>query len=414
MSTTRTEPAERLTPDSAAVRATMVAELEKQGVLRPGPVRDALMALPREVLMPQAYVRRSAPGEEIPRWDLLDWSVPQDRPELLEVLYGGASVLVQHDGEPLLGRARGTRSGASITSMSTVMGLTASLLEELDLRPGQRVLDVGTGAGMTAAVACQVCGDRGVTTLDRDRHLTDAAAVRLADLGFRPGVVCGSGDEGCPSRAPFDRIFVSYAVERVPEALVDHLAPGGRLLAHVTSASPSWPGLAVVERTADGRIAAELRAVEFAHRAGHSMERIWLSKEFRQRIVTEPGAWTQRSMLAPPADTDRGLWLAADHLLGGGLVRDFDAEHLVIGAPGCGSWVRVEPVGHRRWNITTQGPRDIWKELQDLAARWRTAGSPSRYRLHFEPDGGQRVTSACGRLSWSLPTLRPLDKGSAT
>lgn len=161
MSTTHTEPAERLTPAPAAARAAMVAELEKQGVLRPGPVRDALMALPREELMPQAYVRRSAPGEEIPRWDLLDWSAPQDRPELLEVLYGEASVLVQHDGEPLLGRARGTRSGASITSMSTVMGLTASLLEELELRPGQRVLDVGTGAGVTAAVACKVCGDRG-------------------------------------------------------------------------------------------------------------------------------------------------------------------------------------------------------------------------------------------------------------
>ncbi|WP_371666500.1 hypothetical protein OG985_47460 [Streptomyces sp. NBC_00289] len=59
-------------------------------------------------------------------------------------------------------------------------------------------------------------------------------------------------------------------------------------------------------------------------------------------------------------------------------MRDFSAEHLVIGAPACGSWLRVEPVGHKRWNVTTQGPRDIWKALQDLAARWRAAGSPSR------------------------------------
>jgi hypothetical protein len=95
-------------------------------------------------------------------------------------------------------------------------------------------------------------------------------------------------------------------------------------------------------------------------------------------------------------------------------VRDFGAEHLVVGAPGCGSWVRVEPVGHSRWNVTALGPRDIWKELHDLAARWQAAGSPSRYRLHFESDGGQRVASACGRLSWSLPTRRPLDKGFAT
>ncbi|RNG37378.1 protein-L-isoaspartate O-methyltransferase family protein [Streptomyces botrytidirepellens] len=407
------EQAERPALDAAAARAAMVAQTEEQGVLGPGLVRDALMVLPREVLMPQAYVRRSAPGEKPPRWDLLDWAAPQDRPELVEVLYGGASVLVQHDGEPLLGRARGSRSGAAITSMSTVMSVTAVLLEELDLRPGQRVLDVGTGAGVTAAVACQVCGDQGVVTLDRDRHLTDAAAVRLADLGFRPEVVHGSGEVGCPGRG-FDRIFVSYTVERVPTALIEQLAPGGKLLVHVTTASPSWPALAIVERTADGQLQAELRAVEFAHRAGHGMERIFLTEEFRQHITTAPGARTQRSTLALPADTDRGLWLAADHLLGGGLVRDFSAEHLVIGAPGCGSWLRVKPVGHRRWSVITHGPRDIWREIQALATRWRAAGSPDRYRLLFEPDGGQRAVSACGRLSWHLPTPRPLDDGAST
>ncbi|MFJ5725959.1 protein-L-isoaspartate O-methyltransferase [Streptomyces sp. NPDC093149] len=362
--------------------------------------------------MPQAYVRRSAVGETPPRWDLLDWAAVQDRPELLGLLYGGASVPIQHDGEPLLGRGRGSRSGASITSLSTVMGLTAELLEELDLRRGQRVLDVGTGAGVTAAVACQVCGDRGVVTLDRDRHLTEAAAVRLEDVGFRPQVVCGSGDEGFPARAPFDRVFVSYTVERVPTALIEQLAPGGRLLAHVATASPSWPALAVVERTADGRLQAELRAVEFAHRAGYGMERIFLDKEFRQRIATEPGTWTQRSLLPPPADTDRGFWLAADHLLGG-LVRDFSAEHLAIGAPGCGSWLRVSPVGRSRWNVTAYGSRDVWKELQDLAALWRKAGSPDRYRLLFEADGSQWATSEYARLSWRVPVYRPSAEGAA-
>lgn len=405
--------AERPALDPAAARAAMVAQLEEQGVLGPGLVRDALMVLPREVLMPQAYVRRSAPGEKPPRWDLLDWAAPQDRPELLEVLYGGDSVLVQHDGEPLLGRARGSRSGASITSMSTVMSVTAALLEELDLRPGQRVLDVGTGVGVTAAVACQVCGDQGVVTLDRDRHLTDAAAVRLADLGFRPQVVCGSGEVGLPGRV-FDRIFVSFTAERVPVALVEQLAPGGKLLVHVTTASPSWPALAVVERTADVQLQAGLRAVEFAHRAGYGMERIFLDEKFRQRIATAPGTRTHRSTLAPPADTDRGLWLAADHLLGGGLVRDFGAEHLVIGAPGCGSWLRVEPVAHRVWTVITHGPRDIWQEIQALAGRWRAAGSPDRYHLSLDPDGGQRAASQCGRLSWELPVLRPTDEGAAS
>lgn len=398
--------------DTAAARARMVTRLEAEGALGAGPVRDALLVLPRERLMPQAYVRRNAREERPGRWDLLDWAEPQDRSELLGILYGGASVLVQHNGERLVERVRGSRSGASITSAATLMSLTTTLLEELDLRPGQRVLDVGTGAGVTAAVACQVCGDQGVVTLDRDQHLVEAATLRLGDLGFRPDVVCGAGEQGVPGRR-FDRILISYTVDHVPPALVAQLAPGGRLLAHVTTASPSWPALAIVERTADGQIQGELRAVEFAHQAGRDLERIWLSEEFRQRIAAEPGTWTQRSKLSPPADSDRGLWLAADHLLGG-LVRDFGADHLVIGAPGCGSWLRVEPTGATRWNVTIQGPRDIWKEIQDLAVRWRAAGSPDRYGLVIAPDGGQRVTSPCGGLTWHLPVPRPAAQGVAS
>ncbi|MFI8195247.1 M15 family metallopeptidase [Streptomyces sp. NPDC085942] len=96
------------TSGPVAAREAMAARLESAGQLRPGPAREALLALRREVLIPQACVRRSAPGAEPPRWDLLDWTARTDRAELLDVLYGGASVLVQHDGEPLLGRDKGS------------------------------------------------------------------------------------------------------------------------------------------------------------------------------------------------------------------------------------------------------------------------------------------------------------------
>ncbi|ELP65947.1 hypothetical protein ACOT81_39325 [Streptomyces sp. WI04-05B] len=120
------------TDASAAARAAMVERLEKAGDLHPGPVREALLALPREELMPQAYVRRSRPDEKPPRWDLLEWANEADREELLGVLYSGDGVAIQHAGEPLVDRLPGPRTGGPMTSMASTVGMTANLLEELD------------------------------------------------------------------------------------------------------------------------------------------------------------------------------------------------------------------------------------------------------------------------------------------
>lgn len=310
--------------------------------------------------------------------------------------------MIQHEGEPILGRAAGPRRGGAMTAMSSTMGLTASLLQLLDLRSGQRVLDVGTGAGVTASVACFVCGGDGVVTLDIDPHVTAAARERLSALGYRPAVVTGDGTAGWPGAAPYDRIFVSFAVPLVPPALVEQLAPGGRALMTLGTSSPSWPGLAVIARRPDGVVEAELRAVEFGHRAGVGLDRLFLSRAFRETITTAEGR-TQRTRPAPPVDTARGMWLALD-ALHPGLVCHFGADDLTIGAPECGSWMRARAVGHRRWDVTARGPRDIWAEIQDVAARWRAAGEPAAYV--------QRVTSPCGALTWQLPRS-PGDSGDS-
>ncbi|MEW1802293.1 MULTISPECIES: hypothetical protein [Streptomyces] len=127
------------TAGAAAARAAMVARLEECGALGPGPVREALLALPRQILMPQAYVRRSAPDGTPPCWDLLDVSRLSGRQELLKRLHSGDSIAIQHDGEPILGRAPGSRRGGVMTAAASTMSLTADLLQQLDLRPWQRV-----------------------------------------------------------------------------------------------------------------------------------------------------------------------------------------------------------------------------------------------------------------------------------
>ncbi|WP_150136042.1 protein-L-isoaspartate O-methyltransferase [Streptomyces hyaluromycini] len=391
--------------DASAARAAMVDRLMQSGDLSPGAVADALLAMPRQRLIPQAYVRRSAPDETPPRWDLLDWSDPVHRPELLRVLYSGDSVCVQHDGEPLLGRRAGSREGGAMTAMSSVMGMTARLLGQLDLRPGQRVLDVGTGAGVTVAAACRIAGDAGVVTIDRDAHITATATVRLAAIGHRPVVVTGDGELGWPERAPYDRVFVSFAVPRVPMALVEQLAQRGVVLMTVGTSSPSWPALAVITKSAAGVVEAELRAEQFGHRAGWGWDRLSLSAAFRQEMSSGDGV-TSHGHRPPPPDEAHGMWLALDHLHPG-LVRAFGAPGLQIGSPACGSWLRVSVDGTS--TITASGPRPIWEEIQQTAARWKAAGEPAFYRLEFDANGTQWASSGRGRnrLSWQLTDDRP-------
>ncbi|MEV7196312.1 hypothetical protein AB0N81_31605 [Streptomyces sp. NPDC093510] len=189
--------------------------------------------------------------------------------------------------------------------MSSTVGMTADLLQLLDLRPGQCLLDVGTGAGVTAAVACFVCGDAGVVTLDIDPHVTAAARERLSALGYCPAVVTGAATTGWSGADPYDRLFVSFAVRRVPTALVEQLAPIGRALVTLGTSSPSWPGLAVMDKRPDGTVEAELRAVEFGHRAragsGQLAAAIHHSAPPRPAADTLPRGKLERHLDAAPA-----------------------------------------------------------------------------------------------------------------
>ncbi|MFE3558737.1 protein-L-isoaspartate O-methyltransferase [Streptomyces sp. NPDC059193] len=391
--------------DPAAARAAMVARLEDEGAVHPGPVRDALLRIPREVLMPQGYARRTALDELPVQWQLLDWTAPADRAEHLEALHCGESVLIQHDGERILGRHAGERrTGGTMTSMSSGMFMTAVVMEQLGLRRGLRVADVGTGAAVTCAIASHICGDRNVLSLDRDPHVTEAARHHLAALGVHPTLITGDGEALWPALAPFDRIFATYSLARVPEAWLEQLAPGGRALLHLTTGSPSWPGLAVVSKDPADHITGQFRPVRYGHRAGHGLDWIYLKKPFRDRIETCDGATIAHTRQAPPPDNAPGFWIALN-FLHTGLVRKGGTDDLIIGAPACGSWVSARPDSTGGWEVASAGPRDIWAEIQDTASRWHAAGSPDAYRLRFESDGQQRLTAGPGRheLAWTLP-----------
>jgi protein-L-isoaspartate(D-aspartate) O-methyltransferase len=103
------------------------------------------------------------------------------------------------------------------------------MTEQLELEPRHRVLEIGTGSGYQAAVLSRIA--REVVSIERYRTLATTARERLKTLGYdNVTVLTGDGFAGAPDRAPFDRIIVTAAAEEVPEALIEQLAAGGKMV----------------------------------------------------------------------------------------------------------------------------------------------------------------------------------------
>lgn len=114
-----------------------------------------------------------------------------------------------------------------------------------------RVLEIGTGSGYQAAVLSRLV--QSVYTIEIVPELARSAAKRLAQMGYHNVAVQeGNGYQGWAEEAPFDRIVLTAAPEDIPKALVDQLAPGGRLVAPVGKGFEQ--SLIVVDKTRTGTL----------------------------------------------------------------------------------------------------------------------------------------------------------------
>jgi len=100
--------------------------------------------------------------------------------------------------------------------------------EKLEIKPGDKVLEIGTGSGYQACILVELGAK--VYTIEYNRKLYETVRDFLPKMGYKPNFFFGDGSKGVPAKAPYDKIIVTAGAPVVPTALTDQLAEGGILV----------------------------------------------------------------------------------------------------------------------------------------------------------------------------------------
>ncbi|XVQ11727.1 methyltransferase domain-containing protein [Spirillospora sp. CA-255316] len=219
--------------------------------------REALATVPREVFIP----------DEIFVYDDNGWLIPlrrSDDPERWRACVAAdEAVVTRTEFDPAIPaelRDAATGRGVRATSSSSAPFIMAEVIDALELEPGMRLLEIGTGTGYNAAVLAGILGDGNVVSVEIDPVAAERARAALEKVGCAVHVVTGDGEQGYPARAPYDRIVVTASARTVPPAWVEQTRPGGTILVPwAPSFHPEWPLCRLTvgpDGTAEGRFIA--------------------------------------------------------------------------------------------------------------------------------------------------------------
>jgi protein-L-isoaspartate O-methyltransferase len=191
---------------------------------------DAVCATPRHLLVPRWW-------DPIPDSYPFVWRLrAPDSDEPWARVYGDET-LVTRIGERHADHAEaGEQQGGLPTSSSTLPGLIVDMLHLLDPQSADRVLDVGTGSGYSAALLGHRLGDALVSSIDIDAYLVQAARERLAGFGRTPLIEVADATAWLPGNG-YDRIIATVSVRPIPSSWLEALRPGGRIVTTIVGTS---------------------------------------------------------------------------------------------------------------------------------------------------------------------------------
>ncbi|WP_344896102.1 methyltransferase domain-containing protein [Actinomadura meridiana] len=235
---------------------------------------DVCRAVPREAFVPDTIWIRREDG----------WAVPitrQDHPHEWQRIvdaYDEAVITQVDDGA--------TDKGTWPTSSGSSPEIMADMINALDVHPGMRVLEIGTGTGYNAAVLSTLAGPGNVTSVEVDPTIAAHARAALAKGGYQVQLVVADGTSGHSPNAPYDRVIVTAAARQIPYEWIRQTRPGGLIVVPwAPTFHPDWPLCRLTvhhDGTATGEFIGPssfmpLRSQRLPQSVIHDTERQWIA-----------------------------------------------------------------------------------------------------------------------------------------
>ncbi|WP_405979322.1 methyltransferase domain-containing protein [Streptomyces sp. NBC_00158] len=333
------------------------------------------------------------------------------------------NALVSRDGDPAAWRAavysdiplttqwddglhQGDGLGTTPTSSSSMPRMVCSMLTDLDVCDGVKVLEIGTGTGWNAGLLAHRLGHENVVSIEYDEDVARAAGENLRRAGLRPLVFVGDGRLGHVGGGPYDRVIATCPIGSVPRPWIEQTRDGGVIVAPWAT---EYGGEAIVRLIVRGGAASGFftRSSAFMRLRQQRAAR----PPFEEYLKGEewPAGGARSTTRLSPADT--GSWIA-QFVIGlrvpGVFWRSEPYEDgtytLWLYSTDTESWATADHVpGSREFEVVQSGPRRLWDEVERAFRWWDHAGRPGFEGFGLTvTDAGQSAWLADPDRSWRV------------
>jgi protein-L-isoaspartate(D-aspartate) O-methyltransferase len=381
----------------------LVDALKNEGKLSSPLVEAAFRQVPRHPFIDHFYLLERK--DRRVRWQQIQPSTVQDTDAWLRAVYANQPIITAFD------------EYDTPTSSSSSPDAMAFMMEALQLIPGMRVLEIGTGTGYNAALLAHIVSDpHKIFTVEIDDALA-RRAQRILDQVAGEGITVYSGDglRGYAPGASYDRIIATSSYHKVPLDWLDQVRPGGILLMNLRGHLGACAFLKIV-KTGPGRVA------HATFLAGSDFMELRDSQAPSYKVTNLVARYLGRSTLAqrPFTSTEFDPSLLWDHRLEFLLQLSFPEMYFtsINVDPMCPCLIDTasdtilifRPMERQgEWIVDIKGQEQLWERVLQAYCWWVDTGDAdiNEYRLDIDAFGEQRVILASKdeeyEHTWMLP-----------